>query len=69
MGIACPYCGTENKTRVTDKRNTSDYIRRRRMCKICGKKFSTYEMRFDEIWKIQHSKLQPRRLKNEHSNG
>jgi transcriptional repressor NrdR len=38
----CPYCfSTEAK--VTDKRSSSDGIRRRRECLKCRKRFTTYE--------------------------
>jgi len=37
----CPYCG-EN-TRVTDKRNSPEGVRRRRECLKCKKRFTTYE--------------------------
>lgn len=69
MGIACPYCGSMDKTLVTDKRNTGYFIRRRRMCKVCGRKFGTYEMRSDEVQKIRHSNIKPRRIDNEHRDG
>jgi transcriptional repressor NrdR len=38
----CPYCSSE-KSKVTDKRESSDEIRRRRECLKCGKRFTTYE--------------------------
>lgn len=69
MGIACPYCGAVDKTCVTDKRNTDNFIRRRRMCKVCGQRFGTYEMRSDEIRKIRYSHIKPRRLKDERRDG
>ncbi|HPD81979.1 MAG TPA: transcriptional regulator NrdR [Candidatus Pacearchaeota archaeon] len=38
----CPYCGhTESK--VTDKRQSPEGIRRRRECLKCKKRFTTYE--------------------------
>ena len=38
----CPYCGhTESK--VTDSRDSSESIRRRRQCLLCGRRFTTYE--------------------------
>lgn len=38
----CPYCSHES-TKVTDKRNSPDGIRRRRECLKCKKRFTTYE--------------------------
>ena len=42
--MKCPYCNHEN-TRVIDSRPAEDNnsIRRRRVCDICGKRFTTYE--------------------------
>ena len=42
--MKCPYCNHEN-TRVIDSRPAEDNnsIRRRRICDICGKRFTTYE--------------------------
>ncbi len=37
----CPYCS--NKTRVIDKRKSPVGIRRRRECRRCKKRFTTYE--------------------------
>lgn len=42
--MRCPYCNRDN-TRVVDSRPVEDTnsIRRRRMCDVCGKRFTTYE--------------------------
>ena len=42
--MKCPYCSSDN-TRVIDSRPTDDNnsIRRRRLCDVCGKRFTTYE--------------------------
>ncbi|MBQ4308032.1 MAG: transcriptional repressor NrdR [Lachnospiraceae bacterium] len=42
--MKCPYCGRED-TRVIDSRpaDNDTSIRRRRVCDICGKRFTTYE--------------------------
>lgn len=42
--MRCPYCNQDN-TRVVDSRPVEDTnsIRRRRMCDICGRRFTTYE--------------------------
>ena len=42
--MKCPVCGQDN-TRVVDSRPADDNssIRRRRMCDVCGKRFTTYE--------------------------
>jgi len=38
----CPYCSHKN-SKVTDKRESPDGIRRRRECLKCAKRFTTYE--------------------------
>ena len=45
--MLCPYCG-KNETKVVDKRNSPDSIRRRRECSKCGKRFTTHE-RIEEV--------------------
>lgn len=42
--MRCPYCGKDN-TRVVDSRPVEEdnTIRRRRVCDICGRRFTTYE--------------------------
>lgn len=42
--MKCPFCGHDN-TRVIDSRPAEDNnsIRRRRVCDVCGKRFTTYE--------------------------
>ncbi|MBR6381767.1 MAG: transcriptional repressor NrdR [Lachnospiraceae bacterium] len=42
--MKCPYCANED-TRVIDSRPADDnsYIRRRRICDKCNKRFTTYE--------------------------
>ena len=39
--MKCPYCG--NKTKVVDSRSAGEGIRRRRECRTCGQRFTTYE--------------------------
>lgn len=42
--MKCPYCEAGNKSRVIDTtRDAQGGIRRRRECKKCGRRFSTYE--------------------------
>jgi transcriptional repressor NrdR len=44
----CPYCTTEQESRVVDTtRDKHGGIRRRRECKACGRRFSTYERVLD----------------------
>lgn len=40
--MKCPYCG-KSRSRVLDTRAVSDGIRRRRKCRACGRRFTTYE--------------------------
>jgi len=37
----CPYCGSAS--RVIDSRPIQDGVRRRRVCKVCTKRFTTHE--------------------------
>lgn len=42
--MKCPYCGAVNQSRVIDTTHDArGGIRRRRECKACGERFSTYE--------------------------
>ncbi len=42
--MQCPYCNAKNQSRVVDTtRDAQGGIRRRRECKACGRRFSTYE--------------------------
>ncbi len=42
--MKCPYCDADNESFVIDTtRDAQDGIRRRRECKVCGRRFSTYE--------------------------
>jgi len=40
--MECPYCGHE-ETKVTNKRDSDESIRRRRECLKCTKRFTTHE--------------------------
>ncbi|MFO7916748.1 MAG: transcriptional regulator NrdR [Anaerolineae bacterium] len=40
--MKCPFCGSSD-SRVVDTRDVRDRIRRRRECKDCGERFTTYE--------------------------
>jgi len=40
--MICPYCSNKN-SKVTDKRQSPEGIRRRRECLKCRKRFTTYE--------------------------
>lgn len=43
--MRCPYCEAAD-TKVMDSRATDDgnSIRRRRLCQVCGRRFTTYEV-------------------------
>ena len=47
--MKCPYCGNDD-TKVADSRSQDDntVIKRRRLCEICNKRFTTYE-RVDNV--------------------
>jgi transcriptional repressor NrdR len=40
--MKCAYCG-HGKTKVVDTRDSSEKVRRRRECKECSRRFTTYE--------------------------
>ncbi|MEM3405859.1 MAG: transcriptional regulator NrdR [Candidatus Pacearchaeota archaeon] len=40
--MKCIYCG-HKETKVTNKRDINDFVRRRRECLRCKKRFTTYE--------------------------
>ncbi len=40
--MKCPYCGYQ-ETKVKDSRDFNVFVRRRRECIKCGKRFTTYE--------------------------
>ena len=42
-GIECPFCGSVCKGEIIDVRRTSNGKRRRRICELCGKRFTTFE--------------------------
>jgi len=52
----CPVCGCD-KTAVRDKRNSEEYITRRRECSNCGKRYSTYELTMNEVKELRRIKL------------
>jgi len=41
--MKCPYCDADDQSSVVDTTREEDGIRRRRECKACGRRFSTYE--------------------------
>jgi transcriptional repressor NrdR len=41
-GMHCPFCGTSD-TSVVDSRFTGEAVRRRRLCRTCERRFTTYE--------------------------
>ena len=49
MYMICPFCN-HTETKVTDKRDSQGFARRRRECLKCVKRFTTYErVEFDLI--------------------
>lgn len=48
LGVRCPGCWCSD-CRVTETRKTTDRrLRRRRECRFCGRKFTTYEIILDD---------------------
>lgn len=57
--LLCPKCG--KKSEVIDSRLNVDYnaVRRRRRCKICGYRFTTYEsIEFEKPKRIRKEKIE-----------
>jgi len=53
----CPYCFNK-ESKVTDKRESPEGIRRRRECLKCGKRFTTYEkIALEDIYVIKKDGL------------
>lgn len=55
--MRCPYCAAEN-TQVKDSRSTEDgaAIRRRRVCPVCGGRFTTFErVQLRELFVVKRS--------------
>ncbi len=54
--MLCPYCRS-SKTKVIDKRNSEEdiAIRRRRECKKCKNRFTTYERAFLDLLVVKRS--------------
>lgn len=51
--MVCQLCGS-NKTSVIDSRHNEDgTVRRRRICKKCGTRFTTFEVVMDEYYMLR----------------
>ena len=53
-GVQCPNCGSVNSA-VYDSRGTTVSIRRRRECKGCGARFTTYEIEENIMYSLYDS--------------
>lgn len=54
--MRCPYCGNGHSSVVETRRNTDEEsIRRRRECKECGERFTTYETIRSPCIKVEKS--------------
>lgn len=47
-GICCPQCGEAGRS-VVESRRMPDRVRRRCSCSHCGERFTTWELRYDQI--------------------
>ena len=47
-GITCPTCGATARN-VIESRRLPDCVRRRCICTGCSERFTTYELRYDQI--------------------
>ena len=41
--MRCPHCGADDNGRILESRSWHDFRSRRRICKSCGKRYTTYE--------------------------
>ena len=51
--MRCPHCGHEEH-KVVDTRDTGDAIRRRRECRNCGQRFTSYEHAAPSLLVVKH---------------
>ena len=49
LQMKCPKC--KARTKIIDSRPTKTSVRRRHVCKACNHRFTTIELRFDEVKK------------------
>lgn len=54
-GLQCPSCGATTRLDVKDSRPRENAIHRRRHCRKCGERFSTYEFSEAEIPSMSRS--------------
>jgi len=65
----CPYC-SHRESKVTDKRQSPEGIRRRRECLKCKKRFTTYEkISVDDIYVIKKDKRREKFSREKLENG
>lgn len=53
--MKCPSCG--GATKVIDSRKKPEYLYRRRVCRLCGTRFSTKEVAFNIVLPSEIQKL------------
>lgn len=52
-GVVCPKCNTTKNSTVSETRLTFDgIIKRGRVCKSCGHRYVTYELRQDTFYRL-----------------
>ncbi len=50
--MRCPYCGSSD-TFVLETRQAGNGVRRRRQCRDCGKRFTTYEQVMQQVYVVK----------------
>ena len=55
--MKCPKCES-NHSCVVDSRSKKFGIQRRRECMVCGHRFNTAEISFDEYYRLRELRLQ-----------
>jgi len=65
----CPYC-SHKESKVTDKRESPEGIRRRRECLKCAKRFTTYEKAvLEDIYIIKKDNRREKFIREKLENG
>jgi len=47
--IKCPYCKSTNCISLETRQTENGRVRRRKECRLCGNKFTTFEVVMDDI--------------------
>ena len=51
--MICQLCGSDETSVVDSRHNEDETVRRRRICKKCGTRFTTFEITMDEYFTLR----------------